>query len=94
MKQKIIMTHNDAVIFKGNPINLPFKEKAVKEKSLELFDDEDPCIIHQSHIAREFTQMLLSVFKQENASQIQLSSHKDALYFIDAPEDTTIELKG
>jgi len=94
MKKTVVLTHGNDVLYEGDPLNIPFKEDAIKDKSLELFDDDDPCIIHQSHIAREFVKTLQSVFEQQGESEIHLKDHKDTLYFIDAPEDTTLKMKG
>jgi|AntRauTorckE6833_2_1112554.scaffolds.fasta_scaffold02391_9 hypothetical protein len=93
MKQKVILTHDNEVLFEGNPLNLPFKEASIKEKSIELFDDEDPCMIHQSHIAREFVQTLMATFKEHEVNELNLSDFKDTLDFINVPNDTLIKLK-
>ncbi len=94
MKQTVILKQGGHVLYEGTPLNMPFKEDAVRKKSLELFDDDDPCIIHQSHIAREFVKTLQSVIERHEDNELMLKDYKDALYFIDAPEDAILILKG
>lgn len=94
MKKTVVLKHGNDVLYEGNPLNMPFKDEAIKDKSLELFDDEDPCIIHQSHIAREFVKILQDVFENQDTGELRLRDHKDTLYFIDAPDDATLKMKG
>ena len=94
MKKTVILKRGTDVLYEGDPLNMPFRDEAIKEKSLELFDDEDPCIIHQSHIAREFVKILQRVLDEQEGKELCLKDHKDTLYFIDAPDDATLRMKG
>ncbi len=51
-KTLILKTKENVVVFKGRPITLPIKETAIKSVCIELFDDADPCIIHESYAVR------------------------------------------
>jgi len=62
MKQLIKITNKDQVVYEGKIINLPFKEDAVTQKSVALFDDDDPCIIHKSYIYKEFGSEIVALF--------------------------------
>ena len=94
MRKTITIIQNGETVFKGKPLNMPFKEEAIKQKSIELFDDEDPCIIHQSHIAREFSDTVVKRFRKKNTDTLALKEEPDLLNFLDVPEDSTLYLKG
>ncbi len=94
MRHKIFIRKKDQTLYKGKMVNMPVKEEAIKEKSLELFDDDDPCIIHQSYVMKHFAQTLASLFETENTDTIQLKEHKHTLNFLDYnDDDITISLK-
>lgn len=94
MKQKLLITKNDKIIFDGELMNIPIKEDVLIKRSIELFDDEDPCIIHQSYIAKEFSQALLELFGVNKV--IQGENYTDELYFLDFTEidQLTFRLEG
>jgi hypothetical protein len=72
MKLKIIITNsNKDVIFKGNPLNLPIRYLDIKKKSVELFDDEEPCIIHQSYAIQKLIDGFLNEFKGVEVSEVR-----------------------
>jgi hypothetical protein len=93
MKQRVIVKSNDTVLFDGKLINIPIKEAAIIEKSIELFDDDDPCIIHKSYIAKEYASTILEAFGSN--SKIALKDHVSSLSFLDfdSPSTITLELK-
>jgi len=74
MKQRITITHNDTVVYDGRISDMPIKEDAIIEKSIELFDDEDPCIIHQSYVIKEYVDVVFQLLREQNPVII-----KDAL---------------
>ena len=94
MKKRVTIKLGNEVLFEGDPLNIPFKEEAIRQKSLDLFDDDDPCIIHQSHIARDFAKTLQKVFAASETGELRLKDHEDTLYFIDAPDDATLTMEG
>ncbi|MFW5894653.1 MAG: hypothetical protein ACOCU0_01850 [Bacillota bacterium] len=94
MKKTITITDGGETLFKGRPLNMPFKEDAIKQKSIELFDDEDPCIIHQSHIAREFSDTVVSRFKKRDNATLNLEDEEDLQSLLDVPVTATLTLKG
>ncbi|MFW6298950.1 MAG: hypothetical protein ACOC14_04635 [Bacillota bacterium] len=94
MKKTIIISDGGETLFKGKPLNMPFKEDAIKQKSIELFDDEDPCIIHQSHIAREFSETVVSRFKKRDTATLNLQDEEDLQSLLDVPVTATLTLKG
>lgn len=94
MKKTITITHEGKTLFKGKPLNLPFREDAIKEKSIELFDDEDPCIIHQSHIAREFSDTVVKRFRERDTDTLALNDEPDLQSLLNVPEASVLYLKG
>lgn len=81
MKQKVFIFRNGEEIFKGKALNLPIKEEYLIKKSIELFDDEDPCIIHQSYVVKEFVNEFLELFKSD--VEINGKNYANKLLFLD-----------
>ena len=84
MKLKIIITNqNKDIIFKGNPLNLPIKYLDIKKKSVELFDDEEPCIIHQSYAIQKLVDGFLNQFKGVEVNELSFNELNESYSFID-----------
>ncbi|MCF7925917.1 MAG: hypothetical protein K9L26_05220 [Candidatus Izimaplasma sp.] len=94
MTQTLVIKKHDKVIFEAKIINIPIKEDVLIKKSIELFDDDDPCIIHQSYVAKEFAQKLLDLFGDQ--TQLEGKHYVDELSFLDFTDIETLsfELKG
>jgi hypothetical protein len=74
MKLKLIIAnHNKEVIFQGNPVNLPIRYEDIKKKSVELFDDEEPCIIHQSYAIQKIVDGFLKQFTGVDVTEVKIS---------------------
>jgi len=64
MKIKLIITdENKEVVFRGNAYDLPVQYEEIKKKSIELFDDDEPCIIHQSYAIQKLMDGFLKQFQ-------------------------------
>ncbi|BCR35774.1 hypothetical protein [Mariniplasma anaerobium] len=83
MKYKIILKKEEEIIFDGKPIDLPIKKDVLKQKSFEMFGDEEPCIIHQVYIIEFFCDALVSRFKDNLDQEIKLSDSIEEIKFID-----------
>ena len=96
MKQFITIIKNEKILYEGRISDIPIKEKFIISKSVELFDDDDPCIIHQSYVIKEYVDQLLSVFKCMKKSEIAVKNHLEELSFLDFMEleKLVINLKG
>jgi len=94
MKELLTIIKNDKKIYDGKILNIPIKEEAIIQKSIELFDDEDPCIIHQSYVVKEYVTELLALFG--DSKEINGITFKDQLHFIDLKDIDllTFHLKG
>ena len=86
MKQFITIIKNEKILYEGRISDIPIKEKFIISKSVELFDDDDPCIIHQSYVIKEYVDQLLSVFKCMKKSEIAVKNHLEELSFLDFME--------
>jgi len=94
MKQLLKIMKNDKKIYDGKILNIPIKEEAIIKKSIELFDDEDPCIIHQSYVVKEYVTELLSLFGDSH--EIKGVDFTEQLQFIDLKDIDllTFHIKG
>jgi hypothetical protein len=83
MKLKIIITNeNKEIIFQGKPYDLPIQYEEIKKKSIELFDDEEPCIIHQSYAIQKLVDSFLKQFKGIDVYQMKFSDMNGSFSFI------------
>ncbi len=88
MIKKLQIEQNDTIIYKGKPVNIPIKKDAMIRRSIEMFDDEDPCIIHQSYVAKKFANDLENLFKTENTKTLDCTKYSEQLAFL-AIDDLT-----
>lgn len=91
MKQILTIFKQDKKIFDGKILNIPIKEDAIISKSIELFDDEEPCIIHQSYVVKEYVTELLSLFG--NSKEITGIDFAEKLDFIDLKDVDLLTFK-
>ncbi|TVP94727.1 MAG: hypothetical protein EA374_05810 [Acholeplasmatales bacterium] len=83
MKQKIIIEQHGKTLFKGKVMNMPIKQAYIIAKSVELFDDDDPCIIHISYVIQHFVTVLLELFEKADVTVIEAKQHAKTLDFLD-----------
>jgi len=89
---KFMITISDLsnkILFSGKPIALPIKEKAIIQKSLELFGDAEPCIIHQSYASQKLADEFLAFFPKLPLDHLPLFDYKKKLNFIDIQDIET-----
>ena len=96
MKQYISIFKGPKEIYMGRISDIPIKQESIINKSIALFDDDDPCIIHQSYVIKEYVDVLLGIFKSENKQSIHVRDHLSDLSFLDFTEleQLIINLKG
>ncbi len=95
MKKTIVIERNGERLYKGKMQNMPVKSEAIDEKSIELFNDEDPCIIHQSYCMKEFASHLESLFTSEGSDTLNAENFKEELAFLDVDSlDNVIIRRG
>lgn len=96
MKQKIKIIQDNQTVYQGRIADMPIKHDFIIQKSIELFGDDDPCIIHQSYVIKEYVDVLLQLFKQHNTTELVLRNISATLSFLDLDsiEDCIIILEG
>ena len=93
MKKKIIIESNDRIIFKGKKMNMPIRKDAIIEKSIELFDDDDPCIIHTSYVIKHFADDLIKLFEKEDTDELNAEPYKEQLHFLELDSLKNVKIK-
>jgi len=94
MKEKIVVKRESTILYQGNILDVPMKEKNLIKKSIDIFGDEDPCVVHLSFVVKEFVTDLLDVFEDNDTTIIKVEDYLDELSFLnfeDLPK-LTIEL--
>jgi len=82
VKKVIISTSQNQMLFKGSLLMLPFRRDAIIQKSIELFNDHDPCIIHESYSIHQLSEMLIAVFEHEGKLELPIDQLVDKAPFI------------
>lgn len=89
MNKKIIVKLADKVLYNGNILDIPIKKELIVAKSIEIFADDDPCIIHKSYVIKEFVDEFLQALKPfEHESEVEVN--KLNLEFLEFPSDAVI----
>jgi len=83
MADLVKITKKGKIIYEGNILDIPIKEEAIIKKSIEVFGDEDPCIIHQSFVIKEYTSELLEHLKKSPNCCLENEALKEKIGFID-----------
>ncbi len=83
MKYKIMIKKDNDILFDGHPLDLPIKQEMLIKKSVEMFDDQTPCIIHQTYVIESFIDAFISKFKKQLNQDIQLTEEVEEIQFID-----------
>jgi len=91
MKEKVIIKRLEEVIYKGRLLNIPIKEDHIVKKSIEVFGDDEPCIIHQSFVIKEILTNLLELFKDKDI--IKGKDYIEGLSFLNYEEIESISLE-
>ena len=96
LKHKVRVLKNDKELYFGKPLDLPIKDKYIIQKSIELFDDENPCIIHQSYVVKEYSDSLLELFIVNDTKTVLGKEYHKELEFLDYNDldELTFELVG
>jgi hypothetical protein len=83
MKAKIIIKNQDnQEIFNGKPLQLPINKQAIIDKSIELYGDPDPCILHQSYAIQKLVEKVFEILPEPPLNELSLSAYYKKLDFI------------
>ena len=87
-----IKTEEGTIIFQGKALTLPIREDAIKTKSMEVFRDPDPCIIHQSYVIQIMVESLIEHLPKDKGilgkdipmdlSFIQINDVNQCMFFL------------
>ncbi|SHH57361.1 hypothetical protein [Clostridium grantii] len=69
-----LYSFNEEIIFNGLLTNFPIKEELILEKTIEHFEDYDPCFFHRSVVSRWMyfeIEEYLNKIDEENKSEIK-----------------------
>lgn len=82
MKWKTIeIKHKDGAVIYHGPMNeLPIREEYMLEKSMELYQEPEPCVIYRTHIAKKlylamYEKLEETLKKEEYASCDELEDY-------------------
>lgn len=89
MIKKIIIKNDKETLFKGSIMNMPVKKDAVIKESIELFDDDDPCIIHTSFIVKKFAERINDSYNPVKKDPIVINDYPELQEFLDIDTDDT-----
>lgn len=92
MKYKIIIKNQDQIIFEGRPLDLPIKKDMLIAKSIDMFNDADPCIIHQTYVIETLVDALISLLKKYMNQEVNVMDVKEAVSFIDIEKLETYQI--
>lgn len=90
MKERVIVKRGDYILYDGNILGLPLKDKYITDLSVKIFDDDDPCIIHQSYVIKELVSNLLNVFKSQGKKVLNAVDYMDEFDVVDFSDISTL----
>lgn len=73
-----IVTQEGLWVYKGTVLDLPFKEPLIVNKSIEVFDDEDPCVIHRSFVTKKIAEEFLKKIPLAEGVRAKLQDYPEA----------------
>lgn len=95
MNQKIeIKSIDGKTIFKGNVLDIPIKDQVIIERSIDVFDDDDPCIIHRSYVVKQIIDELLTILKSYDKTELNGKEIKENLDFLKFSLETSVFYLG
>jgi len=78
-----IVNPEGIVVFSGNILDLPIQNKYVVKKSIEMFDDADPCIIHKSYVIRKVVDEIKALLQVKDHQGIALKPYASQLPYLE-----------
>ncbi len=90
MKERVVVKRGNSTLYDGNILNLPLKEEFITSLSIEIFDDDDPCIIHQSYVVKEMVSKLIELFKAQGKPLLNAIDFKDDFNVVDFTDISTL----
>jgi hypothetical protein len=79
MRVKVLL--DNILVYEGDILNIPIKNEAIISKSMELFGDDDPCIIHQSYVVKDLLTPIIDYLEGKESFKPKDYSQWDFLDF-------------
>lgn len=95
-KNITVTARNGAIIYEGPLNELPVKEEYIIEKSRELYNEEEPCIIYRTHITKKLYLDIWDQLKdnQKKKRAADCNSYRELLSpLVVNMEDATLEFQ-
>lgn len=73
IKRVTILDENQKQVYKGKLIGLSYEKKAIIDTCIELFDDDSPCIIHESYAIQTLADHVEKALLDINEKNIQIT---------------------
>ena len=86
MRYNVTISKQDHIIYQGKEYDMPIKKPIIKEFSARMFNDPDPCLIHQSLV----TQRLVDAWISQLGGEVDNVSLSTESYFIDLDLETAV----
>lgn len=86
MRYKVTISKQDQLLYQGKEYDMPIKPPIIKEFSARMFNDPDPCLIHQSLV----TQRLVDEWIKRLGAPVDTKPLSTESYFIDLPLEGSI----
>ena len=86
MRYKVTISNQDRMLYQGKEYDMPIKPPIIKEFSTRMFNDPDPCLIHQSLV----TQRLVDEWIKRLGAPVDTKPLSTESYFIDLPLEGSI----
>lgn len=93
MKEKIKVKRLEEVLYDGKILDIPIKEKNIIEKSIDIFGDEDPCVVHMSFVVKELVTDILDLFEDNETNLLNASDYLDELSFLNFEDISLVTLE-
>jgi hypothetical protein len=86
MRYIVTITKEDHILYQGKEYDMPIKKPIIKEFSARMFNDPDPCLIHQSLV----TQRLVDAWISQLGGEVANASLSSESYFIDLDLENSV----
>ena len=61
-----IIDNDNCILYEGNLYRLPVAESIIIEKSIEYFNDSEPCFLHKSAVTKKIYYEIEDFFQQKD----------------------------
>jgi len=84
MKKRVCIKRFNKPIFTGRVEDIKIKENTIINRSVEVFGDDNPCIIHRKYCMTDILADFMELFKENKI--IYCEDCAEALHFLDYGE--------